>query len=817
MKLYLLKYNNYYNRIVKKLDTIAEYLTEVGENNYTAQDNISFNPADGVNTSQIYNQIDGSYDYAILTTVENTKEIIKSRWFIIEAERTRTGQYNLKLRRDLVADNLEEIKSAPMFIEKATVGLNDSAIFNSENIDFNEIKTKETLLKDATESAWIALYFAQGLNQSISGTITVAGKADFDLTTTTHTSWQYYNLNKSVKPDSIDIGTLLAYKWQTAADLNGTYKGQYVYVNKTDRWLGEGISYPFKIGYIPKREVRIKDAETLANSIKTSTFNYSDIIAQLNTDNNWLADNDVEKYNNKTIAFSDGVYLCKITKTIEKFNKSSGESGGLSTAVVNQLDTSAKLAFNTTGIEYTGPFKYAFVIKANLVHYNVQLIEQSNVGTSYTYNIPAEHDRTEDQPYDIVLLPYNTITVKADDTWAGKTALENVSLLVAKDIIEKNKGSNKLIDAQIVPYFAEPNEIVNNPIHPEIKLNLPYSGTENKKFNIIKGSDGSFASFFWYVKKASFTNQITAKCGNTNVSWSIAEIAGLTDIDIKTVIETEKLRICSPNYNGIFEFQPIKAGIDSDEITFSVDCTYMPQTPYIHINPVFNGRLYGNDFDDARGLICGGDFSMAQSSDAWETYKAQNKNFQIAFNRQIENMEVNNSVQRKQELITVPLNAMQSGIRGGFAGSQIGAGLGAAVGGFAAAATSAVAGYADIMLAEKLRKEALDFTKDQFGYQLGNIKALPDSLVKLPAQTYNNKIWPFVEFYTCTNEEKMALKNKIKYNGMTIMRIGTINDFIRQEESYIKGQLIRTDLIKADSHEIMELAAELNQGIFIKE
>ena len=128
-----------------------------------------------------------------------------------------------------------------------------------------------------------------------------------------------------------------------------------------------------------------------------------------------------------------------------------------------------------------------------------------------------------------------------------------------------------------------------------------------------------------------------------------------------------------------------------------------------------------------------------------------------------------------------------------------------------------IAGAADIMLADKLRKESLDYTKDQFGYQLGNIRALPDSLVKLPAQTYNNKIWPFVEYYTCTNEEKLALKNKIKYNGMTIMRIGTIKDFIRQEESYIKGKLIRTDLIKADSHEIMELAAELNQGIFIKE
>ena len=35
-----------------------------------------------------------------------------------------------------------------------------------------------------------------------------------------------------------------------------------------------------------------------------------------------------------------------------------------------------------------------------------------------------------------------------------------------------------------------------------------------------------------------------------------------------------------------------------------------------------------------------------------------------------------------------------------------------------------------------------------------------------------------------------ALKNKIKYNGMTVMRIGTIREFLQQEKSYIKGKFI---------------------------
>lgn len=803
MKLYLLKYNNYYNRIVKKLDTIVEYLTEVGENNYTAQDNISFNPADGVNTSQIYNQIDGSYDYAILTTVENGNEIIKSRWFIIEAERTRTGQYNLKLRRDLVADNLEEIKSAPMFIEKATVGLNDSAIFNSENIDFNEIKTKETLLKDDTGSAWIALYFAQGLGSNITGSVSVAGKADFDLTNIEARDWEYYNINKAVKPSYIDIGTLIVNNY-----LLTVWSGKYTYVDNNSKWTGESVSSaPFgNIGYIPDADLNT-NSKKLRNSITTTTFNYSNIINQLATDNGWLENDDVLKFNNKTIAFRDGTYLCTITKTTEDYSKQSGVSGGLSNEVIDILKNNVEAKFATTGVAYTGPYEKAFKIETVLNKYAVSLTQCSEVGTKYTYNIPAEHNRTEDQPYDIVLLPYGNISVRKDGSVYYTKG--DISLLVAKDIVEKNKGANKLIDAQIVPYCACQEMIANQSITIE-KFNLN-NLTENKQYNsiVIEGQVVP-QSIILYASKASFNCRITAFCGNEDVRYYGPE-------DVKQVLETDKLRLCSPNYNGVFEFNPVKAGIYTPGIKFDVDCTYMPQMPYIHVSPVFNGRLYGQDFDDARGLICGGDFSIAQSSDQWETYKAQNKNYQMAFNRQIENIEVNNSIQRTQEIVSVPLNAVQSGIRGGFAGSQIGGGQGAIIGGATAAGISAAAGAADIILADKLRKEALDFTKDQFGYQLGNIKALPDSLVKLPAQTYNNKIWPFVEYYTCTNEEKLALKNKIKYNGMTIMRIGTINDFIRQEESYIKGKLIRTDLIKADSHEIMELAAELNQGIFIKE
>lgn len=806
MRLWLLKYNNYYNRVIKKHDFIGDYVLEVGQANATHLDNVSFNPSDGVNTSQIFNQIDDTYDYAILTIGEREDEVIKSRWFIIEAERTRTGQYNLKLRRDLVADNLDEIKSAPMFIEKATVGLNDSAIFNSENIDFNEIKTKETLLKDKTNSAWIALYLAND-KFSTSGSVNFKGEADFDLTTQAHTSWAYYNvLNKAEKPDDIDLAI-------SVAEILAAYR---VYINKTSTWHKYEVPAS-GVNYMTQSMKQMDRLKALYRANKETIV--SSFLNDLSNEEDWATNmSDVEKYNNKLIAFSDGYYRCTVEKKIVAYEKESGVN--LTTSFSNLKNTLEAL-FNTDPTihwhiqQNESGYRKLYKAKTNLTIYTVRLTQEATVNSTYEYTVSETGNLTEDQPYNIILLPYNDLKFRTGGG-APKTAKQNISLLVAKDIIENNKGSSKLIDAQIVPYFTNPEAVIDSEfaLH---KINLD-AYTEGVDYDLVKTDDGSdIATFIWYANKASFTTRITADCGNTDISWPASVLAGLTDTDIKTAIETEKLRICSPNYNGVFEFQPIKAGINSNEIEFDIDCTYMPQTPYIHINPVFNGRLYGSDFDDARGLICGGDFSMAQSSDAWETYKAQNKNFQIAFNRQIENMEINNSIQRTNELISVPVNAVQSGIRGAFSGAQFGGGVGAAIGGVVGANVSAAAGAIDIILADKLRQEALDYTKDQFGYQLGNIKALPDSLVKLPAQTYNNKIWPFVEFYTCTSEEKEALKNKIKYNGMTIMRIGTINDFIKPEETYIKGRLIRTDSIHADAHEVLELGAELNQGIFIKE
>ena len=97
---------------------------------------------------------------------------------------------------------------------------------------------------------------------------------------------------------------------------------------------------------------------------------------------------------------------------------------------------------------------------------------------------------------------------------------------------------------------------------------------------------------------------------------------------------------------------------------------------------------------------------------------------------------------------------------------------------------------------------------------MGNIKALPQSLTKVSSLTENNKIFPFIEFYECTEEEKEALRNKLTYNGMTIMRIGFIKDYIDGDLNYVQGQLIRLLGLNEDSHVVAELANEIKMGAY---
>ena len=142
---------------------------------------------------------------------------------------------------------------------------------------------------------------------------------------------------------------------------------------------------------------------------------------------------------------------------------------------------------------------------------------------------------------------------------------------------------------------------------------------------------------------------------------------------------------------------------------------------------------------------------------------------------------------------------------------------GAIAGAILGAGASTLGGIMDMQNMAARQKEARDYSIDNFNLQLGNIKALPYGITKTSALTANNKLFPFVEIYECTDVEKEAYFNKLKYDGFTLGFIThSLNSFRSGDNSnYFKGQLIRNTAIKGSTHEVEELAAELSKGVYI--
>ena len=157
---FLENFNNYYNRIIKRYDSISDYISNSkdyavrGENLDASvlgsKGPVNFNINDGINANLTYNYDKNQAWQPDYVVVCDLNDKILSRWFVMEAMRTRRGQYSITLHRDVIADNYNAVIEAPCFIEKATLQTGNNLIFNPENMTYNQIKdSNEILLKDS--------------------------------------------------------------------------------------------------------------------------------------------------------------------------------------------------------------------------------------------------------------------------------------------------------------------------------------------------------------------------------------------------------------------------------------------------------------------------------------------------------------------------------------------------------------------------------------------------------------------------------------------------------------------------------------------
>lgn len=718
----------------------------------------------------------------------------------------------------------------------------DPMIFNSENMSFNQIKTKEIQLTDRTKSPYIVGYISRNATATGENKISIAYNGKVDETLENISSYEYYvysnlateNVRKPFQTSFTKNYIIFYFRAQNYSDNNRVYWMQLLSNGSFTGDLESIINQMIPGGVesvekIPNGNnmafVRLKNTYMnqqyffnleggLAISSNSKVYEY------INQGTGFINNQPYYDYGVNYSTISEGMKNAlelksnaQLTKLLQENGKlikdstsnkiyrvtiaeteADGSVGTMPFENVRQTQVANLTNFMSENTSYfsqsTYPTPGSPAFNGNLrvdyktKRYTVTMSEVSN--ESAILEITSDREHLQDAPYDMFVIPYDGVKVNKSGNLIY-VAEKDWSLSVAQ-AISASWSQNYLYDIQLLPYC---------PIIDYITATGELDYGEDKVTE-IKDTSGRIISVLLWAHKSSDTFDIP-----------LAEPIVITDAKIQN--ECDLYRLVSPNYNGQFEFNPAKNG---GVTRFNVDFTYLPYSPYIHINPDF-GKLYGRDFNDSRGLILGGDFSLPQSSNAFENYKVNNKNYINIFDRQIENLEVNNAIQREREIWSAAGGAISGITSGTIAGAMVGGIGGAVVGGLIGGAASSIAGAKDVQLSDRLRNEAIDYTKDQFGYQLGNIKAMPNSLAKNTAYTFNNKIFPFLEYYTCTDEERQALRDKIKYNGMTVMRIGTIAQFIQQERSYIKGQLIRLENISDDFHMLNEIANEINKGVFI--
>lgn len=742
---------------------------------------VNFNPADGVNTIFVAGKMSNSYtgkgDYFIYSE-DNVS--ITSRWFILEADRTRNGQYRLQLRRDVIVDNYDAVMNGTALIEKSTVSDDNPLIYNSEPIPTNQIKTKEYALNDDTRAAWIVGYIARNTSYDNGGS-TAKNKMTFetsviipDITVTSLPDWTY---NKYVDKRLSGNMSQLYFDYKI-----GIYQAPY-YAAYRNFSRNEAAADLQLAGFVARS---VTDFQRYINTKKADIISKNDTYAALYTsivpNNNDY--NSVKLLNGKIIKAGTDYYRIRVSLSDyeEKVDITSNKSGDYIRTYLNGIFSGAPdLAPGSTGDKVK--CRYVFVYPSAYL-----TLEPMTYG-SYSCEFPDENNRyhLKDAPYDMFAIPYS------DTGWLqGLKHNKTLALSIVQEL--SRKLDSNLYDMQILPYCPFGGYTVSS------TGSMLLTDTNTKRFTrVVDTQDNTKFYIIW----------CTASSGTKNIT--ITEDISYTNKKIEN--QCSMYRLVSPNFNGQFEFNLAKNNTKSLD-TFNVDFTYMPYNPYIHITPVPFSGLYGSDFNDARGLICGGDFSLARVTDSWQSYQLQNKNYQTIFDRQIQNMDVNRKYQRIEESVGAVAGSFQTSAQG----FMVGGGVGAAVGGVLGLS----AGLGDVALSEGKYKEQRSYAQDIHQYQLENVRALPYSLSKTTAFTFNNKIFPILEYYTCTDEEKIAVANEIANTGMTVGVIGQVQDYAFNTWSYkdivsrnfVKCRLIRLEDIKDDTHLIDAISNELNKGVY---
>lgn len=745
---------------------------------------------------------------------------VKQSWFVLEGDETRKGQFNFSLRRDLVSDDMTAVRTSISNIERCTLTSDNPLIYNHEPFYFNQVKKDEIFLYDRTACPWIVGYLSASksdgsLPDPIGDTFALSKNYDISMASINHDEWEYFTLatgNRAVMANVDIYAAQFSGLYQTGflyLDIGCAYFHQDKYGSNTESNLGYWDAWPdYTFEYSKDNFNKMKDSN------RSSWINWANLTSlYVNARTDVLTNTEklnLESLNGKKILFQDGIYEI----TFKPYSNATGVlQGSSNTLLSNELKSYLQS-------HISGNFHNFNDVKFNLSYtfydFYIKKIDETN---TLTYIIPSTTNKLSDAPYRMFCMPYPNATADARGFMIGHTSIKKeINLAVVQNIIENtitgsSTGADTLYDIQILPYcpieFASYTDVygIGN-VSDQIMVTVPSSYISGVDYTDITYTDSnnntSVVGKIFFPKESSFNFTINRTYGKGDGPYDVLNYKfPITNLKVQN--ETEFARFCSPNYASAYDFSPAKNnGLNA----INVLCTYKPYNPFILVTPEYGG-LYGRTFNDSRGLILEGDFSLPIVNSHWTQYELNNKTYQQSFNREIKNMDVEFNIQRQEQLFNAIAGTVKGGAQGAAAGAMVGGGYGAIAGAVIGTTTSAIGGALDYNNMMKRQSEAIDYKFDMYNYALQNIKALPTTLTKTSSLNANSKYVPFIELYSATDAEKAILNDFIKYNGMTAGYTGQIN-----MSGYVQGNIIRYTGSLGE-YELFELNKELMKGVYL--
>lgn len=829
-------YNNYINRQVKFKATLNEYLTDedIFLITFTKR---NFVIADGIRTQHVIEYTTEHLPTPNYLIAEDEKTHEFTRWFVIECRENRGCQYTLFLKRDTIADFYDSIKSSNLFIKKGYVDDNNVLVFNKEMQEYNKVKKNELLIKDKTNSGYVVGFIDQDKDH--------ANKIYTSYKTELQVDFDYSALSSSIK-DYMAIGNATpnstAKRFAGGDNRNSvslkTNFGAFSFMAVGNPAHAEGWDYDFNIynensgtlfkyswitetkseysnGIYYSRTLNISgtfiynttltnnciinckqngNTTSIANQVANYIANkfYSEIsLSYLKDSFNILSTPEaiLSAYDGKICEIGGVYYKCSIepygTVAHESTQIASYDLALYKSLMPSPSTLNSWASYNNNIVpDYAtnkGPSNMTvsdFTLYANTQQYYLKLTQQST--NIYTYlTSSSNRNHLVDNPYDMFVIPYSDDMVYEVNS-TSYNANKNMAINLAQAICQASGSS--LYDIQIVPYCP-----FNVPTSPSIDFSLVNSQA------IYLDADNSVCGYYFWASKSS---------GELTINENREELTLSGDsYSYKEITQLRQYFLCSPNKESVYEFNPaMNKGITEWKISYD----YRPFSSYIKVQPNWN-YLYAlntstfNGMTDQRGLLYNGNYSVTQLSNAWNEYVNSNKNYQAIFDTEIKTQISQNQLQNKAYEETIGIRSYNLNP--------------------VKAVMNVIGMEREIDFMRETQSIDINARRQLFNYQLDNIKSQPNTIRKMTSINTDFRIFPFVEVYDTTPQDKQNFDNLIRWNGMTVMVMGFMEEYLQDNtETFFQASVVRfTDFIGVENDYtlVSDINNELEMGLYI--